>query len=269
VGRADELEQLRHERQLLLDAVQDVAATEQQLRREREMAEVCASLSKAVPGVHGRVVELCRPSQKRLHVAVNVMLGKYIDAVVVDCSETAQRCVRYLKEHMLAPMTFLPLRDLKVSDPDPRVAELTKNQSTLRLGLNCVSFDEKVASAYEFLLRDTVVADTMADGRLFAFSSAKAVGVSCRVVTLAGEAIARNGNLSVNTQATREGATRFDLADLDAGRERLKAVDQRLGELHAAEAASRTRPVAPRPRPPSPTPGRAGAGSSWGRSRRS
>ena len=92
----------------------------------------------------------------RLHVAVNVMLGKYIDAVVVDCSETAQRCVRYLKEHMLAPMTFLPLRDLKVSDPDPRVAELTNNQSTLRLGLNCVSFDEKVASAYEFLLRDTV-----------------------------------------------------------------------------------------------------------------
>ena len=80
----------------------------------------------------------------------------------------------------------------------------------------------------------------MADGRLFAFSSAKAVGVSCRVVTLAGEAIARNGNLSVNTQATREGATRFDLADLDAGRERLKAVDQRLGELHVAEAASGT-----------------------------
>eukprot|EP00747_Dinoflagellata_sp_TGD_P048121 gnl/TRDRNA2_/TRDRNA2_145422_c3_seq1.p1 gnl/TRDRNA2_/TRDRNA2_145422_c3~~gnl/TRDRNA2_/TRDRNA2_145422_c3_seq1.p1 ORF type:complete len:616 (+),score=174.23 gnl/TRDRNA2_/TRDRNA2_145422_c3_seq1:44-1849(+) len=77
----------------------------------------------------------------------------------------------------------------------------------------------------------------MADGRRAAFGDVKSLGLSCKVVTIAGEAIAKNGNLSVNSDATREGATRFDLSDLEATKSRLEAIDRRLHELHALESS--------------------------------
>mmetsp|Transcript_78339 Transcript_78339/g.229596 ORF Transcript_78339/g.229596 Transcript_78339/m.229596 type:complete len:1236 (+) Transcript_78339:77-3784(+) len=231
----EEKEQLQMERQQLLDTIQDAAANERQLERERELLRVCKDLIAAVPGVHGRVIDLCQPSQKRLHVAMNVALGKFLDAIIVDTSEQARRCVKFLKERMLPPMTFLPLDDLRVSAMDPRLGELVNSNRSLRLALNCVTFDECYSRAFEFLLGDVVFADTMVDGRNLAFGEAKNFGLSCKVVTLHGEAIAKNGNLSVDSGAAREGSTRFDVAELEGTKSRVAAVDRRLHEIYSVE----------------------------------
>ena len=127
-SRGEEKQQLQQERQQLLDVLQEFTATEQQLEREREVAQTCASLAEACPGVYGRVVDLCKPSEKRLHVAVNVALAKFLDAIIVESSEAARACVRYLKERMLPPMTFLPMADLRVSALDPRLQNLIQSQ---------------------------------------------------------------------------------------------------------------------------------------------
>lgn len=95
--------------------------------------------------------------RKRLHVAVNVALSKFLDAVVVEDGAAARACVRYLKERMLPPMTFLPLADLRAGTLDPQLQSLVQQQRGLRLGLNCVAFDEKYAKAFGFLLHDIVV----------------------------------------------------------------------------------------------------------------
>uniref|UniRef100_A0A7S4VE94 Structural maintenance of chromosomes protein n=1 Tax=Alexandrium monilatum TaxID=311494 RepID=A0A7S4VE94_9DINO len=232
---AEEKEQLQQERQQLLDTIQDAAATERQIEKEREIAKVCHDLADAVQGVHGRVVDLCQPTQKRLHVAVNVALGKFLDAIIVDTTEAARRCVKYLKERMLPPMTFLPLNDLRVPPLDPRLAELVNDKRTLRLALNCVTFDERYNQAFEFLLGDVVFADTMTDGRNFSFGEARNLGLSCKVVTLHGEAIAKNGNLSVDSGNAREGSTRFDVAELEGTKTRVATIDSRLHEIHALE----------------------------------
>eukprot|EP00434_Breviolum_minutum_P006743 symbB.v1.2.005948.t1/scaffold346.1/size246720/17 len=237
-SRGDEKEQLQQERQQLLDILQEISATEQQLEREREIAQTCASLAEACPGVYGRVVDLCKPSQKRLHVAVNVALAKFLDAVIVESSEAARACVRYLKERMLPPMTFLPMADLRVSALDPRLQNLVQSQRGLRSGLNCVSFDEQYAKAFNFMLGDVVVADTMADGRRLAFEDSRKLGVTCKVVTIVGEAIAKNGNLSVNSEATQAGATRFDVSEMEATKARMEGIDRRLHEIHSLESAS-------------------------------
>ncbi|CAK9000954.1 unnamed protein product [Durusdinium trenchii] len=236
-SRSGEKEELQKERNSLLDFIQDFTATEQQLERERELGQICASLAEACPGVFGRVVDLCKPSQKRLHVAVNVAMAKFLDAIIVESSEAARACVRYLKERMLPPMTFLPMADLRVTDLDPRLQNLVQSQRGLRLGLNCVSFDEKYSRAFNFVLGDVVVADTMADGRRLAFGDSRKLGVTCKVVTLAGEAIAKNGNLSVNSEATQAGATRFDVSELEATKARMESIDRRMHQIHSQESA--------------------------------
>jgi len=112
------------------------------------------------------------------------------------------------------------------------------NHRALRLALTCVSFDEQYAKAFEFLLGDTVIADTMTDARQLAFGDLKNLGLSCKLVTLAGESIAKNGNLSVNSDATREGATKFDLTELDTSKKRIETIDRRLHVIHATETSS-------------------------------
>ena len=44
-------------------------------------------------GVCGRVVDLCKPTQRKYEMAVSVILGRNIDAVVVNEDATAIECI--------------------------------------------------------------------------------------------------------------------------------------------------------------------------------
>ncbi len=46
-----------------------------------------------VIGVRGRVVDLCKPTSRKYEVAVSVILGRNIDAIVVDHEKTAIDCI--------------------------------------------------------------------------------------------------------------------------------------------------------------------------------
>lgn len=55
------------------------------------------------------MINMCQPTHKRYNVAITKVLGKYMEAIVVDTEKTARRCIQVLKERMLEPETFLPL----------------------------------------------------------------------------------------------------------------------------------------------------------------
>jgi len=44
-------------------------------------------------GVRGRVIDLCKPTQRKYETAVSVILGRNIDAVIVDEEKTAIECI--------------------------------------------------------------------------------------------------------------------------------------------------------------------------------
>lgn len=48
------------------------------------------------------------------------MTSSYIDAVVVDNTETAKSCMQMLSEQRKSPMVFLPLSDIVYDDLDDR-----------------------------------------------------------------------------------------------------------------------------------------------------
>jgi hypothetical protein len=47
-------------------------------------------------GVRGRVVDLCQPAARKYETAVSVVLGRNIDAIVVDEEKTAIDCIEVL-----------------------------------------------------------------------------------------------------------------------------------------------------------------------------
>mmetsp|Transcript_41940 Transcript_41940/g.98382 ORF Transcript_41940/g.98382 Transcript_41940/m.98382 type:complete len:1245 (-) Transcript_41940:89-3823(-) len=231
------------EREGILKTIQDITATERQLQYERHVKQVSNDLAGMVPGVHGRVLDLCEPARRDLHVAIGVALGGAVDAVIVDNSQSGRQCVGFLKERRLDAMTFLPLRDLRAPQPDARLHGALRNRRGLRAALSCLNFQERHAAAFSFLLGDVVIADSLDVGRQFAYGEMRPIGVSCRVVTLEGEQISRDGNLSVSSGMAREGSTRFDFHALESTRSRLETLDRELLELHGREtsAAARTR----------------------------
>lgn len=71
--------------------------------REARLKETLSNLQRIFPGVRGRVVDLCKPSQRKYEAAVSVVLGRNIDAVVVDEEKTAIDCI----EVITSPSNFV------------------------------------------------------------------------------------------------------------------------------------------------------------------
>ena len=82
--------------------------------RRRSKQEIVENFKRLYRGVHERIINMCRPTQQRYNIPVTKLLGKYMEAIVVDTEETARNCIQYLKEQMLEPEMFLPLNYLKV-----------------------------------------------------------------------------------------------------------------------------------------------------------
>lgn len=64
--------------------------------RETRLKETLASLKRIFPGVHGRIVDLCRPVATKYDTAVMTVLGKNIDAVVVEHEKVAIDCIEVI-----------------------------------------------------------------------------------------------------------------------------------------------------------------------------
>nr|GEW98656.1 structural maintenance of chromosomes protein 1 [Tanacetum cinerariifolium] len=52
--------------------------------RDAYLSQVIEALRRLFPHVHGRMTELCRPTQKKYNLGVTVAVGRFIDDVVVD-----------------------------------------------------------------------------------------------------------------------------------------------------------------------------------------
>ena len=69
--------------------------------REVRLKETLANLQRLFPGVRGRVIDLCKPTQRKYETAVEVVLGRNVDAIVVDEEKTAIDCIEVKKKSLL------------------------------------------------------------------------------------------------------------------------------------------------------------------------
>ena len=97
--------------------------------RERRSAEAVQKLMRIYPAVHGRMVDLCKPTEAIYRTAITVAMGKNMDAVVVDDEKTAIECIQqeYLK--LLTELEALE----SVAAVDERAITLRERLATKRL----------------------------------------------------------------------------------------------------------------------------------------
>jgi structural maintenance of chromosome 1 len=72
-------------------------------------------------GVHGKLIDLCQPRHKRYHIALTVIMGKNLDAIVVDTEAVAIECIKYLREKKAGVGTFIPLDIIRTKPLNERL----------------------------------------------------------------------------------------------------------------------------------------------------
>ena len=183
-------------------------AKKNDLTRRSLIKSVVENLKTIFSGVHGRVIDLIQPTQKKYELAIGVLLSKYDQAVIVDNEKTAMDCLRYIKESRSCKLTFLPLSRMKSidilldfdhnrennSNTETKKDKNSKNyelfaQFTENLAKNCISYDSVIEKAISFIFKNSLILSTDDQARQVVYNT-KYPGNVC---TLNGTLFTNNG----------------------------------------------------------------------------
>jgi structural maintenance of chromosome 1 len=215
------------------DQLHELRFVKEDNRESSRMADALHSLRSMHSGIRGRLVDLCDIPNPKYRNAVTVAFGRNLEAVVVDTTETALSCVRYLKEQRLATMTFLPLNSIQGRSVDDNLRTLG---GTCKPVIDVVKYEPSMEPAVRYALGQTLVCDAIEEARRIAYHHPN--GERHKVVTVDGSVLLKNGSVQGGLAAVQSRARKWDekkYDDLKAARERL------LQEGHAASEAELAR----------------------------
>jgi structural maintenance of chromosome 1 len=187
-------------------------------KQNTRMADALQALRSLFP-LRGRMVDLCTVPNDRHRNAVTVAMGKNLEAIVVDTTAVAIRCVKYLKEQRMPPMTFLPLDGVQGNSVDDRLRTFG---GTCKPMIDVVRFDPELEPAVRFALGQTLLCDTVAEAKTIAYG--RPDGERFKVVTLDGTALLKNGSVQGGLASVQSRARKWDekkYEDLRVARDRL------------------------------------------------
>lgn len=195
----------------LNNKLRDVRDDRRKNRDEERLLQAIESLKRHFPGVLGRLVDLCRPTQRKYNLAVTVAAGKDMDAIVVDTKAVGLECIRYLREQRVGTATFLPLDTLQVPSRESieRIRARVAHDSRFRLAADVISCDENIRKAVLYAVGNAVVSDDLDAARQLCFSGRRGdANASIKAVTLGGAVISKAGTMTggvTNEDSSRAG----------------------------------------------------------------
>lgn len=149
--------------------------------------------------------------------AIETALGGSVNHVVTTTARAAAEGVNYLKSIQGGRVTFLPMDSVKGKPYDtPALHE----SCVLGTAVDCISFDNKYAHIFQYLLGRTLVVSSMDD----AIGLQKKYNQQLRIVTLTGEQFQPGGSLT-------GGATKRKRASVLSRKEEATSLEQELVQI--------------------------------------
>ncbi|OLL24879.1 Structural maintenance of chromosomes protein 1, partial [Neolecta irregularis DAH-3] len=105
--------------QICANQLLQVNADQRESEKQVRLKDTVLSLKRIFPGVKGRIVDLCSPSQRRYDAAIGIILGRNADAIVVETETVAKECIEYLRDQKSQPRTFIPLDAIQTKPINP------------------------------------------------------------------------------------------------------------------------------------------------------
>uniref|UniRef100_A0A673H913 Structural maintenance of chromosomes protein 1A n=1 Tax=Sinocyclocheilus rhinocerous TaxID=307959 RepID=A0A673H913_9TELE len=178
--------------------------------------------------VYGRLIDLCQPTQKKFQIAVTKVLGKNMDAIIVDSEKTGRDCIQYIKEQRGEPETFLPLDYLEVRPTDEKLRELRG----AKLVIDVIRYEPPhIKKALQYACGNALVCENVEDARRIAFGGP----YRHKTVALDGTLFQKSGVISGGASDLKAKARRWDEKAVDKLKDRKEKLTDELKEQMKAK----------------------------------
>ncbi|KAJ1964232.1 Structural maintenance of chromosomes protein 1 [Dipsacomyces acuminosporus] len=207
----------------VLKDLSQARADQRETAREARLKEVISALQRVFTGVHGRLSDLCRPTQHKYDASIATVLGRHMDAIVVDHQSTAIECIRYMKEQRAGQAIFLPLDTLQ---PQQINDSLRHAHRGARLATDVLQFDPSIEAAVLHTCANALICDSVDIAKDLCYERK----LDARAVTIDGTVIHRSGLITGGT-SSRGGNHRAQVQRWEAAAvENLRKARDRLTE---------------------------------------
>ncbi|KAK9504798.1 hypothetical protein O3M35_008983 [Rhynocoris fuscipes] len=231
----DRVKELQAELESIMEQLGDARVDKHEDSRRKKKQEIVENFKRNFPnGVYDRMINMCHPQHKKYNVAVTKVLGKYMEAIVVDTEKTARQCIQYLKENLLDPETFLPLDYIQTKPLKERLRAI-KDPKNTKLLYDILTFSPPdIKQAVLFATNNALVCDTPEDAMRAAYEIDGANRYDA--VALDGTFYQKSGIMSGGSLDLARKAKRWDEKHMS----QLKAMKEKLSdELREAVKKSR------------------------------
>ncbi|KAB7504239.1 Structural maintenance of chromosomes protein 1A, partial [Armadillidium nasatum] len=223
VGSSKEkITQLQEQLDSVTEQLGDARVDKHEDSRRKKKQEIVENFKELYSGVYDRMINMCQPIHKRYNVAITKVLGKYMEAIVVDTEKTARQCVQYLKDQMLDPETFLPLDYIQAKPLKERLRNINQPRN-VKLLYDVLQYDPpEIKRAVLFATNNALVCETPDDATKVAYEMED--GHRYDAVALDGTFFSKSGIISGGSLDLARKAKRWDekhLSNLKQQKEKL------------------------------------------------
>lgn len=223
------IDEINTELNQVMEQLGDARIDRQENSRQQRKAEILESIKRLYPGsVYGRLIDLCQPTQKKFQIAVTKVLGKNMDAIIVDSEKTGRDCIQYIKEQRGEPETFLPLDYLEVKPTDEKLRELRG----AKLVIDVIRYEPPhIKKALQYACGNALVCENVEDARRIAFGGP----YRHKTVALDGTLFQKSGVISGGASDLKAKARRWDEKAVDKLKDRKEKLTEELKEQMKAK----------------------------------
>ncbi|XP_046895580.1 structural maintenance of chromosomes protein 1A [Hypomesus transpacificus] len=223
------IDEINTELNQVMEQLGDARIDRQENSRQQRKAEIMESIKRLYPGsVYGRLIDLCQPTQKKYQIAVTKVLGKNMDAIIVDSEKTGRDCIQYIKEQRGEPETFLPLDYLEVKPTDEKLRELRG----AKLVIDVIRYEPPhIKKALQYACGNALVCDNVEDARRIAFGGP----YRHKTVALDGTLFQKSGVISGGASDLKAKARRWDEKAVDKLKDKKEKLTEELKEQMKAK----------------------------------
>lgn len=214
--------------------LRDARADMNESSRERSLNQALESMQRLFgDAVHGRLSDLCQPTQAKYREAIAVVFGKMMDAIVVENEKVGNECIRYLKDQRVGMATFIPIENVR---PRPVDESLRRLGGSARLVIDVVRSDDKYQKAVQYAAGNAVVCDTLDEARRLRYDGGRKIKICSVDGTLINKAGFMTGGVG---RAEMDRARKWDRGEIDSLKRKRASAQEELDKMGDAEADRR------------------------------
>ncbi|XP_071504723.1 structural maintenance of chromosomes protein 1A-like [Diadema antillarum] len=227
MGASQRMQEIESEMTSIVEQLGEAKVDKHESARHHKKAELIDNLKRLFNGVYGRLIDLCEPSQKKYQIAVTKVLGKNMDAIIVDSEKTARDCIQYMKEQRSDPETFLPLDFIEVKPINEKLRDI-RDPRGVKLVIDVIRYEPpNVKKALMYACGNALVCETVEDARTIAFGRHE----RHKAVALDGTMFQKSGIISGGASDLKAKARRWDEKSLNSLKQRKQELTTDLKEL--------------------------------------